>query len=57
MYLDFNEVIGALDEEMRRLNWSREEGQDYLQKTYGVKSRLKLSDGELVEFLNYLKSK
>ncbi len=42
---------------MKRLNWSRGEGKDYLIKTYGVKSRLKLKDSELVEFLEYLKGK
>ncbi len=51
---DFNEVIRSIDEEMRRLNWSRGEGKDYLVKTYGVKSRLKLTDEQLIEFLNYL---
>ncbi len=51
---DFNEVMRSIDEEMRRLNWSKGDGKDYLQRTYGVKSRLKLSDSELVEFLNYL---
>ncbi|MDY6901875.1 MAG: phage/plasmid primase, P4 family, partial [Cyanobacteriota bacterium] len=55
VYFDFNEVMKAIDEEMRRLNWSRGEGKDYLMKTYGVKSRLKLNDGQLIEFWNYLK--
>ena len=41
---------------MKRLNWSKGDGKDYLVKTYGVKSRHKLSDRQLVEFLNYLKS-
>ncbi len=54
---DFNEVIRSIDEQMRRLNWSRGEGKDYLIKTYGVKSRLKLTDEQLIEFLEYLKRK
>ena len=51
---DFNEVMRSSDEQMRRLNWSRGDGKDYLIKTYGVKSRLKLTDGQLIEFFNYL---
>ena len=54
---DFNEVMRSIDEQMRRLNWSRGEGKDYLIKTYGVKSRLKLTDEQLIEFLEYLRKK
>ena len=56
VHYDYNEVIKGIDAEMKRLNWSKGEGKDYLVKTYGVKSRHKLSDRQLVEFLNYLKS-
>ncbi|MGK7950513.1 MAG: hypothetical protein AB4368_17465 [Xenococcaceae cyanobacterium] len=57
VYFDFNEAMGEIDKEMRRLNWSRGDGKDYLLKTYGVKSRHKLTDGQLIEFLNYLRRK
>ena len=52
---DFDKVMKETDDEMKRLNWSRGDGKDYLVKTYGVKSRHRLSDVHLVEFWNYLK--
>ncbi len=42
---------------MQRLGWSQEKGRDYLVKTYGVKSRLYLTDEQLIEFRDYLKNK
>ena len=57
VHYDYNDIIKGIDAEMKRLNWSKGEGKDYLVKTYGVKSRVKLSDGQLVEFWNCLKSK
>ena len=41
---------------MERLAWTKEQGKDYLLKTYGKKSRHLLSDQELLEFLNYLQN-
>ncbi len=55
VHYEYNDLMREIDEEMKRLNWSKGEGKDYLIKTYGVKSRLKLSDRQLVEFLNHLK--
>ncbi len=57
VYFDFNEAMEQIDKEMRRLNWSRGDGKDYLLKTYGVKSRHKLTDEQLIEFLKYLEKK
>ncbi len=54
VHYDYNDLMRSIDSEMKRLNWSKGEGKDYLIKTYGVKSRLKLKDSELVEFLKYL---
>lgn len=42
--------------EMRRIDWTIEQGQHYLKQKYGKQSRQQLSDDELQEFLNYLKS-
>jgi hypothetical protein len=42
--------------EMQRLNWTIDRGKEYLQKTYGKRSRQQLTDRELVEFFNYLDS-
>jgi hypothetical protein len=52
--LDFSDIIAKTDIELKRLNWTQEQGRDYLLATYGKKSRLHLSDAELLEFLNYL---
>ena len=41
---------------MTRLGWDREKGQRYLIQKYGVRSQIKLSDSQLLEFLEYLKS-
>ncbi|TVQ42473.1 MAG: hypothetical protein EA365_15200 [Gloeocapsa sp. DLM2.Bin57] len=51
-----SDTIAEINLQMERLAWTREQGKDYLLKTYGKKSRHLLSDQELVEFLNYLKS-
>ncbi|NCQ41686.1 MAG: hypothetical protein GW795_07305, partial [Cyanobacteria bacterium] len=42
--------------EMKRLGWTQDQGKKYLLETYGKKSRHLLSDNELIEFLNYLKT-
>ena len=41
---------------MKRLSWTKEQGRDYLLSTYGKRSRLHLSDPELLEFLEYLEN-
>lgn len=40
---------------LSQLNWSPDQGRDYLQQRYGKKSRLQLTDTELLEFIDYLK--
>lgn len=42
--------------EMQRLRWTLEQGRNYLQQTYGKRSRQQLISSELSQFLNYLKS-
>lgn len=54
--LDFNEIRHKIDLEMKRLNWTKEQGRDYLLSTYGKRSRLHLQDDELLEFLYYLEN-
>ena len=53
---DFNDIKHKIDLEMKRLNWTREQGRDYLLSTYGKRSRLHLTDPELLEFLAYLEN-
>ncbi|MDJ0577753.1 MAG: hypothetical protein QNJ65_21660 [Xenococcaceae cyanobacterium MO_234.B1] len=54
--IDFNEIRHKIDLEMKRLNWTKEQGRDYLLSTYGKRSRLHLLDDELFEFLHYLET-
>lgn len=50
-----SQTMNEINLEMSRLNWTKEQGRDYLLRTYGKKSRHLLSDPELLEFLDYLK--
>ena len=54
--VDWEDVVSEINQHMERLGWDTEKGQRYLIETYGVRSRLKLSDSQLLEFLEYLKS-
>jgi hypothetical protein len=54
--IDFSEVIARSNVELKRLNWTQENGKNYLLQTYGKRSRQLLSDEELIEFLQYLES-
>lgn len=51
---DLSEIIAHTDVEMRRAGWGRNEGQDYLFRTFGKKSRHQLDGPELREFLIHL---
>ncbi|MGB5770185.1 MAG: hypothetical protein WBM32_09985, partial [Crocosphaera sp.] len=53
--LDYFEVIASIDMEMERLGWSKERGIGYILGKYGVKSRSKLDDVQLIGFWNYLR--
>ena len=52
---DFNDIKTDIDAQMQRLGWSIERGRQYLIDTYGKRSRMRLTDEELLEFWNYLK--
>ena len=53
---DYNDIIYQIDLELTRIGWSIEQAKDYLEFAYGVKSRARLSDTELFEFLEFLTS-
>ena len=53
---DFNEIKNRTDVEIKRLGWTKEQGRDFLLQTYGKRSRLHLTDQELMDFLYYLES-
>jgi hypothetical protein len=42
--------------EMKRVGWSVDRGQEYLQRTYNKRSRQQLTPNEMSQFLSYLKS-
>jgi hypothetical protein len=54
--IDYKDVVAAIDSEMKRLGWTKEQGRDYLSEKYNKRSRQLLTDEELLEFLSYLKS-
>ncbi len=54
--VDLSDVMAKIDVEMERLAWTKEQGRDYLIKTYNKRGRSLLSDEELQGFLRYLES-
>lgn len=54
--IDLSDIIAQTDVELRRLGWTVGQGRDFLEKTYGKRSRHDLTDEELLEFLLYLES-
>ena len=54
---NFDEAIAQTDVELKRLGWSKIQGRDYLQKTYGADkvARKDLTAEELTSFLEYLR--
>jgi len=48
-------LIYQTDRYLAQLNWTPEQGREYLQQKYGKRSRLQLSDTEILEFIDYLK--
>ncbi len=54
--VDQSDDIAKISVEMQRLNWTMEQGRDYLIRTYNKRSRHLLSQEELKDFLEYLES-
>ncbi len=54
--VNWADIICAIDFYMRSMSWSVEDGKTYLQKTYNKHSRHQLTDLELWEFHDYLKT-
>lgn len=52
--VDLSDVIAQTDIELRRLQWTHVQGREYLEQTYGKRSRQELNEVELYEFLSYL---
>lgn len=54
--VDLSDVIAQTDVELTRLGWTSTQGREYLEKTYGKRSRQQLTDEELMSFLLYLEA-
>ncbi|MEM9088223.1 MAG: hypothetical protein AAGC93_05705 [Cyanobacteria bacterium P01_F01_bin.53] len=52
--VDLSDVIAQTDVELTRLGWTSAQGREYLEATYGKRSRQQLTDEELMSFLLYL---
>ncbi|MEH1884965.1 hypothetical protein [Nostoc sp.] len=48
-------LIAQSDTHLAQLNWTPEQGREYLQQKYGKRSRLQLTDTEILDFIDYLK--
>ena len=57
LYYEWEQIRDEIDFNMKRLGWSKRQGREYLIKRYGKRSRLQLSDEELIEFWRYLQKK
>ena len=56
MEIDFNKIKHQTDIEIKRLGWTKEDGRNFLKSHYGKRTRLHLTDEQLLEFLRYLQS-
>lgn len=54
--IDLSDIIAQTDVELQRLGWNVTQGREFLEKTYGKRSRHDLSDEELLEFLLFLET-
>jgi hypothetical protein len=54
--IDLSDIIAQTDVELQRLGWDIHQGREFLEKTYGKRSRHDLTDEELLEFLLHLES-
>lgn len=52
--MHFNEIKQKTDIEIKRLGWTKDQGKEFLMSHYGKRSRLHLTDDQLLEFLHYL---
>jgi hypothetical protein len=52
--IDFSDIMAKTNVELKRLGWTTEQGRKYLMETYGKRSRQRLTDEELIDFLHHL---
>jgi hypothetical protein len=54
--MNFHDIKQKTDIEIKRLSWTKDQGQEFLMSRYGKRSRLHLTDEQLLEFLRYLET-
>ena len=54
--IDLSDAIARTTVELKRLGWTNKQGRDYLERTYGVRSRQQLDNEQMLEFLHHLES-
>ncbi len=52
--IDYGTLIDQINQQMRRLRWSKKRGLEYILAAYGKHSRQLLSDEQLISFLEHL---
>jgi hypothetical protein len=53
---DWSEELAAIDLELKRIGWNRDQEQNYLERAFGYTSRLRITKyGDLIAFLKRLK--
>ena len=52
----WNDLLAAIDAELSRLGWRKQQAKSYLMSTYGVKSRHLLTDEQIIEFWRFLQA-
>ena len=52
---DFAQMTRAIDSELVRLGWTKNMGIEHILQKYGTRSRLQLTNEQLIEFWQYLK--
>jgi hypothetical protein len=53
---DLSDAIAQIGAEIERIGWTKKQGSQYLQETYGKRTRSELNQAELLDFLSYLKA-
>ncbi|BAY85700.1 hypothetical protein NIES267_52010 [Calothrix parasitica NIES-267] len=53
---DLSDVIAQTDVEMERLDWTPQQGREFLIQTYNKRGRTLLTEEELLDFLQHLQS-
>ena len=53
---EFWEIKHQIDDGIKRIGWSKAQAKDYIKGVYDKSSRLSMTDEQLIDFLNYIRS-